>query len=61
MRKVSPEEIRSTKITNNETWNNCYNCGRNWKDKNNIPGLLHRTVICENCKQRMKTKDVTKH
>lgn len=34
-----------------ETWNDCPQCGEAWKDEKPTPGLLHRTVLCDLCKQ----------
>ncbi len=42
-------------MTNNDTWNHCVKCGKDWKDKIATPGLLHRTTICEDCIIRIKS------
>jgi hypothetical protein len=47
-------DIRSNKITDNETWNTCPICDYNWKDPNAIPGLIHRTRICSSCMEDRK-------
>ena len=37
-------------MTDNETWNDCIGCGKGWKDQNPTPGLIHRSTLCERCK-----------
>jgi hypothetical protein len=45
-------EIRTNvKSICQETWNDCPQCGEAWKDPKPTPGLLHRTVLCDLCKQ----------
>jgi hypothetical protein len=36
-------------MKDNETWNTCPSCGVNWQDIPAIPGLLHRTKLCDEC------------
>ena len=46
-------------ITDNETWNDCPNCWKTWKDKYPTPGLIHRTRLCHECIE--KVIDETEH
>jgi hypothetical protein len=48
--------IRSEIIKDNQTWNTCPICYKDWKDLIPIPGLLHRTRICDECFNK-QTKD----
>ncbi len=43
------KEIHSPIETNEQTWNDCPECGKAWKDKFPTPGLLHRTRLCHEC------------
>ena len=54
MRKKLPDDddIITPKMTDNETWNTCPECGKYWKDEITIPGLLHRTRLCDKCFRR---------
>ena len=52
--------VVSSIIRDNETWNTCPKCLRDWKDETRTPGLLHRTRICASClKKRGKSTNVT--
>ena len=53
-------DIISESMTDNETWNDCPICGKTWKDKVSIPGLIHRTRACDDCKKKL-TKEVEGH
>lgn len=33
-----------------QTWNTCPKCGTKWKDAVRTEGILHRTILCGNCK-----------
>jgi len=46
-----PSDIRAP-ITDNQTWNNCPQCGKAWPDKKATPGLLHRTRLCAKCERK---------
>lgn len=46
---LSVEEITVPGMRDNETWNNCPECGFTWKDRIPTPGLLHRTRKCNRC------------
>jgi hypothetical protein len=37
-------------IVDNVTTNNCLRCGKQWVDETPTPGLIHRTMLCENCR-----------
>lgn len=50
------EEIRAL-IKDNQTWNTCPYCSKVWKDEIPIPGLLHRTRICNPCLTRRKREN----
>jgi len=43
------EDIISPVTKDNETWNSCPQCGKDWKDSTPVPGLLHRTRLCRDC------------
>jgi len=43
------KEIFAPSLKDNETWNDCPNCGAFWKDKFPTPGLIHRTRLCYKC------------
>lgn len=45
-------DVVSKTMKNNETWNDCPQCGKAWKDKIAIPGLIHRTRLCEDCRRK---------
>jgi len=49
MKDIVKPDIVSKVIKNNETWSSCPDCGKVWKDKMAIPGLLHRTRLCKGC------------
>jgi len=42
-------DVECSEISDNETWNNCPVCGKNWKSVPPIQGILHRTRICQSC------------
>jgi predicted nucleic acid-binding Zn ribbon protein len=46
--------IKCEEMLDNETWNTCPDCGKNWKDEIAIPGLLHRTRLCKECREKDK-------
>lgn len=46
---IKPENIESDKISDNQTWNTCPDCGTNWKTEPPIPGMLHRIMLCKAC------------
>lgn len=43
------EEIVVPEMNDNETWNTCPTCLKDWKDKVATPGLIHRTRACDDC------------
>jgi hypothetical protein len=51
-------DIKSDSVKNHETWNDCPECKRTWKDAEPTPGLIHRTRLCYWCltKKTKKTK-----
>lgn len=53
----SSRDVVSSVIKDNQTWNECPECGYAWKDTVPTPGLLHRIIKCDVC---MKTIRVTK-
>lgn len=55
------EVIYSSNIADNETWNTCSKCGKNWRDKANIPGLIHRTTVCTDCARPTALLDTDIH
>ena len=48
MQKKLPEDIVSS-MKGNETWHDCPQCGKSWKDTIATPGLIHKTIICDEC------------
>jgi hypothetical protein len=54
------KDIMSDSIKDNQTWNSCPFCGKDWKDEIATPGLIHRTVACSECKRTL-TKEVEGH
>lgn len=48
-----PEDVTSEEIKDNLTWNTCPNCHLSWETKPPIPGLLHRTILCHNCQEKV--------
>ncbi len=44
-------------VGDNETWNDCPYCKASWKDEISIPGLLHRTRLCHECKDKILIAD----
>lgn len=48
------EMIRCDKMTDNETWHYCPDCGHNWKEKISTPGLLLSMKCCEKCEGKRK-------
>lgn len=49
---MKDKDITTPYMENNETWNDCPECLKNWKDKQPTPGLLHRTRLCITCLNR---------
>lgn len=43
------DEIRTPLINDNQTWNDCPNCGKTWETKPAIPHVIHRTRLCSEC------------
>ncbi|HYV51911.1 MAG TPA: hypothetical protein VE971_01340 [Candidatus Eisenbacteria bacterium] len=41
--------VTSDLIKDNQTWNTCPKCLKDWQDFHATPGLLHRTRICDEC------------
>lgn len=48
------EDIVAPQMTSNETWNDCPDCGKAWKDEVSTPGLIHRTRLCNECYKKRK-------
>ena len=38
-------------MKDNQTWNTCPKCGHEWCDEVATPGLIHRTRLCDMCKE----------
>lgn len=49
------EDVVVPTMTDNQTWNTCPDCGRNWKEPVAIPGLIHRTRRCDGCRTGKET------
>lgn len=43
-------------ISDNQTGNTCPDCLKHWLDKKPVPGLLHRTKLCNKCKRKKYVK-----
>ena len=50
----SEELIVAPQMTDNQTWNTCPKCLRNWITIPAIPGVIHRTRYCDECKKDME-------
>lgn len=48
-REHDKDEIRLMKMKDNQTWNDCPTCGRTWQTYPSIPGVIHRTRLCDVC------------
>lgn len=46
------ERIEAPGMLDNQTWNSCPDCNRQWRDLEPTPGLLHRTRLCPTCHHR---------
>lgn len=53
-KKLIEKKDVTTTMVNLETWNDCPDCGRAWKDKIATIGILHRTRLCSNCIKKNK-------
>lgn len=51
---MEQRDITLPKMTDNQTWNTCPDCGKNWQDIPAIPGLIHRTRLCDECFRRKR-------
>lgn len=51
-RAPQTDEIRVPGMTDNETWLECPDCHRTWKQMQPTPGLLHTYVRCFSCTER---------
>ena len=54
--KNASKEVYSTMIRDNQTWNTCSDCGKDWCDEVPTRGLLHRTRLCDNCAKKKQKK-----
>lgn len=55
MRTKPPDNITAP-VKSNDTWNDCPECGKAWKDEIATPGLLHRTRLCDKCYPIVKAR-----
>lgn len=53
--------IVSESLQDNETWSECPNCGRVWKEDASTVGLLYRYVLCSTCKQKLGNHLIINH
>lgn len=51
-RERDVEVIATTKIRDNQTWNDCPECGKQWETIPAVPGIIHRTRLCDGCLKR---------
>lgn len=51
---TSQPDVKCEQIRDNETWNTCPDCGKEWKDEVATPGLLHRTRRCDDFQKQDK-------
>jgi nitrous oxide reductase accessory protein NosL len=51
------QDIVAPNMKDNETWNDCPDCGNSWKDVIPTPGLIHRTKRCARCTMKMEHKN----
>jgi hypothetical protein len=52
------KQVISNTMIDNETWNTCPECDKDWKDPVATPGLIHRTRICVDCLELSRVKYV---
>lgn len=56
MRRKHPErvyeDVVAPTMVDNQTWNTCPDCGKDWQDPVAIPGLIHRTRRCDDCRTK---------
>lgn len=58
MRTRLPDDITVPSMKDNQTWNTCPNCGKEWEDTVPTPGLIHRTRICDDCLSKRTKRNV---
>jgi hypothetical protein len=46
---MDPGDVISKSIKDNETWNSCPECKKDWKDIVATPGIIHRIRLCARC------------
>ncbi len=51
-REQDEDVIQVSTITDNQTWNDCPECGKAWETKPSIPHIIHRTRLCDRCLSR---------
>ena len=46
-------EVITGLMTDNQTFNTCPKCLKTWETYPPIPGIIHRTTYCKECKSQM--------
>lgn len=55
-REQDVNEIVVPSIRDNQTWNDCPECHLAWESKPSIPGVIHRTRLCDKCLHKNSRK-----
>ena len=53
---VNEPDITSDLMRNHQTFNTCPECGKEWETIPAIPGVLHKTRLCNPCKGKKNRK-----
>jgi predicted nucleic acid-binding Zn ribbon protein len=57
-----PIDITISTIYGHETYHDCPRCGRTWQTIPPIPGVIHRTELCDPCKESLgRNLETTTH
>ena len=56
MRTRLPDDITIPTMKDNQTWNTCPECGKEWETIPAIPGLIHKTKLCDKCYPIVKAR-----
>jgi GMP synthase-like glutamine amidotransferase len=51
---VNTSPVTSIKADTLDTWNTCPQCNLSWKEDIKIPGIIHRTTLCNSCAFNLK-------
>lgn len=51
-------EVTAPSMRDNQTWNDCPECGKEWRTIPSIPGVIHRTRLCDGCLRKTNSSPV---